>query len=125
GGTLWGANAVNGVISVVTRSAADSQGLYATAATGTQLGVMAGVRHGTELAPGLHLRLFARHVDHDEGVRTDGAPGADAGHRTQAGFRLDRALPRGAFTLQGDFHDTREQDLELPDETTVLRGANL
>ena len=125
GGTLWGANAVNGVISVVTRSAADSQGLFATAATGSQLEVQAGVRYGTELAPGLHLRLFGTHVDHDESVRTDGMPGADAGHRTQAGFRLDRALPAGTFTLQGDFHDTRNQDVESPGDTAMLRGANL
>src|SRR4029079_905266 len=46
GGTLWGANSVNGVINIITRSSRDTQGAYATAGAGTEERGFAGVRYG-------------------------------------------------------------------------------
>ncbi len=125
GGTLWGANAVNGVISIITRRAAETQGWFATVAAGGELDLLAAARYGTELAPGVHLRVFGKHVAQDESIRASGAPGGDAWERGQAGFRLDAGSTASAFTLQGDFHDSTLEDPQVAGERTILRGANL
>src|SRR5690606_36228284 len=125
GGSVWGANAVNGVISIITRSAADTQGLFVTAASGPELNAMGALRYGTELAPDTHLRLFGKHVDHDESVREDGAAAGDPWRRTQCGFRLDHGAPANALAVQGDFYNNRGRDPEVAGEDSVLRGANV
>src|ERR1700736_1079709 len=56
GGALWGANAVNGVINIITKSAAETRGLYAEAGGGSQPQDFAGVRYGGGLAPGTLFR---------------------------------------------------------------------
>jgi iron complex outermembrane receptor protein len=124
GGTLWGANAVNGVINVITRKAADTQGLHVEAGGGTELTGAAGVRYGGELSPQMQFRLFAKHVDHDDSRLADGSPALDAWHRSQLGFRIDSA-PAAAdvLTLQGDYYENRER---VPGGgVTTMRGANL
>src|SRR6266403_1211370 len=68
GGTLWGANAVNGVINIITRSAADSQGLYAEGGGGTQLRGLAGVRYGGMVNPDVSFRVYAKYFDRDDEV---------------------------------------------------------
>src|SRR5690606_20983090 len=83
GGSVWGANAVNGVISIITRSAADTQGLFLAAASGHELNAMGALRYGTELAPDTHLRLFGKHADNDQIVREDGAAAGDPWRTTQ------------------------------------------
>jgi iron complex outermembrane receptor protein len=125
GGTLWGANAVNGVINVITRSAADTTGFYAEGGSGPEVPAFAGVRHGARVAPGVHLRGFARYVEHDDALLADGSAAGDSWRRAQAGFRLDAgsATPDG-FTLQGDFYDNDQRDPQAGDDT-VMRGANL
>jgi iron complex outermembrane receptor protein len=98
GGTMWGANAVNGVINVVTRSAADTTGLLAGAGAGTTDRGFASVRQGARLRPGLDLRVYAKAFDWD----TPGQAG-DRYWQTRAGFRADWLRgPDDAFTLQGD-----------------------
>ena len=59
GGTLWGANAVNGVINITTKSAKDTQGLYTEAGGGTELEDFAAFRYGGVLAPGVYYRVYA------------------------------------------------------------------
>ncbi len=62
GGTLWGANAVNGVINIITKAAQDTQGLYALAAGGHELQEQAGIRYGATLAPGVYLRAYGKYT---------------------------------------------------------------
>src|SRR4051794_5519076 len=57
GGTLWGANAVNGVINIITRSAVDTQGMYAEAGGGNRLKAMAGARYGGSFGSGSSYRV--------------------------------------------------------------------
>src|SRR6201985_2381025 len=66
GGTLWGANAVNGVINIITKNAKDAQGLYAEAAGGKEIQGLAGVRYGTEIAPDVYLRVYGKYTDHGD-----------------------------------------------------------
>ncbi|MFL6604655.1 MAG: TonB-dependent receptor plug domain-containing protein, partial [Steroidobacteraceae bacterium] len=109
GGTLWGANAVNGVINIITRSAADSQGPYAEAAGGTQLRALAGARYGGMLNPDVSFRVYAKYFDRDEEVFPDLTGAADAWHREQGGFRFDAdASHADTFSAHGDFYAGHE-----------------
>lgn len=123
GGTLWGANAVNGVINVVTRSARDTQGIVATARGGTFLHGYGGGRAGGEVAPDLFVRGYVQHVDHGPTDLGTGEEWADDWRMTQGGFRLDWHPDEGSqVTLQGDAYDGRET---LDPDDTTLDGQNL
>jgi len=63
GGTLWGANAVNGVINIITKSAADTQGLYAEAGGGSEPHEFAGARYGGSLDGDTHFRVYGKYFD--------------------------------------------------------------
>jgi outer membrane receptor protein involved in Fe transport len=123
GGTLWGANAVNGVINVITKSSADTAGLHAQAGTGSQTDRLASVRYGGSLSPDISLRAYAKHLDYDSSPLADGSSATDAWHKTQAGFRIDSGTTDGdSQTVQGDIY--RLHNLE-PGGTSTMRGANL
>jgi iron complex outermembrane receptor protein len=109
GGTLWGANAVNGVINIITRSAADSQGLYAEGGGGTQLRGLAGARYGGMLDRDVSFRVYAKYFDRDDEALPDGTRAGDSWHREQGGFRLDSDASRAdTFTAHGDFYAGHE-----------------
>jgi iron complex outermembrane receptor protein len=124
GGTLWGANAVNGVISIRTRSAKDTQGLYIEGAAGTVLEDSLGVRYGATVAPNVYLRVYAKHYAQGDEVLANGADAHDSWNRTQGGFRLDaEANSASTFTLQGDAY---EGDNDLPTGgASETKGRNL
>ena len=63
GATQWGANAVNGVINVTTKSAKDTQGSLFVAGVGTELRTSDEVRYGGMLAPNLYYRVYAKYFD--------------------------------------------------------------
>jgi iron complex outermembrane recepter protein len=97
GGTLWGTNAVNGVINVITRPAARTPGAFAFAGGGNlEAGV--GARYGTALAGDGGLRVYGKAFDRDNTRRADGSDVADGWTNAQAGFRADL----GDVTVQGD-----------------------
>src|SRR5882724_2525089 len=63
GAALWGSNAVNGVINILTKSAAYTQGDYLETAAGTQQRVSAAARHGGEIADRVDYRVFGKYFD--------------------------------------------------------------
>ncbi len=104
-GTLWGTNAVNGVINVITRRAADTRGALLSASAGNlrQDGV---ARYGASFAGGA-WRIYGMAL-HNEGTDTArGTPMDDDGHKTQAGFRVDWERGNDRVTLQGDAYRAR------------------
>ncbi len=106
GGTSWGTNAVNGVINVITRSAAQTHGGLATAHAGAgEKG--ASVRYGGQLEGGPHWRAYARGMDADGFALDAGGPDAGGMRRQQAGFRLDWEAEDLDATFSGDVHDGR------------------
>lgn len=109
GATLWGANAVNGVINITTKSAKDTLGLYTEATAGTELRDAFAVRYGTRLAPNVYFRAYAQTADRDNTVNVSGAPLADAWTMHRGGFRVD-AEPGSdqTFTVQGDIYKGSE-----------------
>jgi iron complex outermembrane receptor protein len=124
GGTLWGANAVNGVINIITKAARDTQGLYASFAAGNQLEQQAGVRYGTELAPEVYLRVYGKYTDEAPEVTSSGANADDTWRIARGGFRLDsEASATDRLTVQGDLYTAGETVVGTPDAR--LSGGNV
>src|SRR5256714_6640789 len=65
GATLWGANAVNGVINILTKSARDTQGLLLEGAGGNELEGFGGLRYGGEVNSDTYYRVYVMHRDRD------------------------------------------------------------
>ena len=121
GGTLWGTNAVNGVINVIMRPTADTQGWLASAGAGNQE-AGAAVRYGGRLANGGTWRAYARHTQQRHGETASGALVNDERGHTQVGFRTEWQAGSDGFTVFGNAYDGwREQPLP----GTLSTGANL
>ena len=101
GGTLWGANAVNGVINVITRSAVQTQGLLVTSMRSSAGGYEA-ARYGGAFGDEGSWRVYAMAMDHASTRHADGVHRADAAAKRQGGFRADWESGADRFTLQGD-----------------------
>jgi iron complex outermembrane receptor protein len=104
GGTIWGSNAVNGVINIITKSANDTRGSYASSSSGNIDRNESGVRYGAGHGDNLNYRAYAMgfgrtpefHVDNDN---------YDDWQLGQAGFRTDSQLTdRDTLTIQGDLY---------------------
>jgi iron complex outermembrane receptor protein len=109
GATLWGANAVNGVINVITRRAAETQGTLLVAGAGN-LERGAAVRQGGKLGADGAFRVYGKISDRDHTRLANGTSAQDSWDSGQAGFRADWGTAAGAFTLQGDaYHGTIDQ----------------
>ncbi|HEU0282890.1 MAG TPA: TonB-dependent receptor [Gallionella sp.] len=105
GGTLWGANAVNGVISITTRSAAATQGGMVNAGAGNYER-QGSVRYGGAIGEAGHFRVYAKSTGQDNFPLATGAQAHDRRNIRSAGFRTDWALPGGdTVTAQGDIYD--------------------
>ncbi|RJF96378.1 TonB-dependent receptor [Noviherbaspirillum saxi] len=122
GATLWGANAVNGVINIITKRAADTQGALAEAGA-SKNEKNGAVRYGGALDNGGHYRIYAKYADNDDTRRADGAPVLTGWHRKQAGFRADWGNSAQSFTVQGDTYDGSLHQLGTRD--IGISGANL
>jgi iron complex outermembrane recepter protein len=110
GGTLWGANAVNGVINIITKAARNTQGVYASAAAGNRVDELASARYGGELAPDVYWRVYGKYTDLADEVTSTGVSAQDAWHMGRGGFRLDAQTgSRDAVTVQGDFYNGKEE----------------
>jgi len=106
GATQWGANAVNGVINVTTKSAKDTPGGFLSGGLGSELRNLAEVRYGGKLAPNLYYRVYAKLFNRDESVRPDGRNSNEAWRKSQLGFRMDcEPAADDTLTLQGDVYD--------------------
>lgn len=110
GGSLWGANAVNGVINIITYSAKDTQGGLLSASAGNELRGTAMARYGWALDEETHLRLHANAKSVDGGQAVTGGDGPDTWKTKQAGFRLDARRGGDRYSLQGNISDYRAGD---------------
>jgi iron complex outermembrane receptor protein len=109
GGTLWGANAVNGVINIITKNSKDTQGLYVEAAGGNQLEDQGGIRYGAQLGNDASVRVYGKYTGRGDEQIASGASALDAWQLGRGGFRADIGVQRqDRFTLQGDFYSGTE-----------------
>ena len=123
-GALWGAFAVNGFIQVLTKPASESQGLLATAGTGTEEPMRLGLRYGGRLGDKTAYRAYAKYVQSDWTYLPFGPHAQGATDFVQAGFRLDRGhADETSTTLQGDYYTN--QDLPLDRLQVQIYGGNV
>lgn len=131
GGTLWGANAVNGVISITTKHTRDTQGNMISALYGNEEKGTLSARHGGTFDDGAY-RLYAKGFRKDSLRSTEPRNAHDEWHGYRSGFRADWDEN---FTLQGDIYRTLTEQrrinysLSLPpvltDQNVVYEGANI
>jgi iron complex outermembrane receptor protein len=109
GATLWGANAMNGVINIITRSARDTAGGLLRASAGNQENALS-ARYGGSFGDGDAFRVYAKTFDRGPSELETGESGGDRWQKVQAGFRVDlgAATDRNRFTIQGDYQDATE-----------------
>ncbi|MCG8382269.1 MAG: TonB-dependent receptor [Gammaproteobacteria bacterium] len=137
GAAVWGANAVNGVINILTRHTAQTQGTLLTGTAGTEQSI-AVVRNGGKLAEDAHYRAYLKYRYQDDSQTFSGDDAKDALDDLRAGFRVDWAQSeRDTFSFMGDAYtsETSEQittlDLEPPnyaklrEDDIQFSGANL
>lgn len=124
GATQWGANAVNGVINITTKSARQTQGPLIAAAAGQELEGMTGIRYGGEMPGDFAYRVYGKYSDRDGPVLPNGDDIARDWHIGQGGFRIDGDLSRvDTLTVQGDFY---EGSIQQPTPGRIeVSGANV
>lgn len=101
GAAMWGANAMNGVINIVTKAAAETQGGLVRA-DGARFGGQGAVRYGGALGAA-HYRLYAQWTGREQSLIAGGTRADDASNTVTTGFRSDWTSRPGAFTLVGTF----------------------
>ncbi|MBI2949119.1 MAG: TonB-dependent receptor [Verrucomicrobia bacterium] len=105
GATMWGANAVNGVINFMTKHAKDTQGLLVSGGGGIEERGFGTVRYGGRLGTNADYRVYGKYSNHDEFTQTGGTGAADAWWMSQEGFRVDwEPSDINRLTLQGDYY---------------------
>jgi len=105
GATLWGANAVNGVINVISKSAKETQGGIFYGGGGLEERAFGGWRWGDRIDDHTFYRVYVKAFGRDGGATTGGVDGADSWDSVRGGFRLDRETSASDhLTLQGDVY---------------------
>jgi len=132
GATLWGANAMNGVINIITKHAVDTQGGLVNLGVGSEEQAFASVRYGASLGKRTYGRIYTKGFKRDEFVLATGEGAGDDWGMQQAGFRIDSDLnANDNVTLQGDIYQGNiNQQLNLvsltaPYWTEVDDSANV
>ncbi len=110
GATIWGANAVNGVINVITKTAAQTQGLQAIGGGGNQDKTISSIRYGGKIGDNTDYRLYVKGLDEAPGFNPQQGSANDAVNQVRGGFRIDSRSPNqtDTFTLQGDIYTGAE-----------------
>jgi len=112
GGTVWGANAVNGVINIITKKAKDTSGGLLTVLAGTQEGQSATVRYGGKSGENTFYRVYAKHFNRDQfdmsaaDCNNSDFP-EDNWRSLRSGFRADTESESDSLTLLGEVFANR------------------
>ena len=114
GATLWGANAVNGVINIITKNSADTQGGLAKAGLGNEEHGFGTVRYGGKLSENATYRAYVKYFNRDEATDIQGFDARDPLENSQAGFRTDWKIDgANKLTVQGDMYNAKKEDRSL------------
>jgi iron complex outermembrane receptor protein len=136
GGTLWGANAVNGIVNIITKNSKDTQGGLVYGGGGNQERGFVGARYGGTAGDSGTYRVYGKYFDREPGYHASN-DNFDGWHMAQGGFRSDWKLPSSdRLTVQGDIYNGRAGErtaltsFQPPYQRTVdtpaeLSGGNL
>jgi iron complex outermembrane receptor protein len=122
GATLWGANAVNGVINIITRRSTDTLGGSTMVGGGNQE-QRASLQYGDQFGHALSFRAYVDSFHSEENVTAVGTKAGDGWNKTQGGFRMDWTPAGDLMTLQGDFYQGSEERSAPPNE--AISGDNV
>jgi iron complex outermembrane receptor protein len=105
GATLWGANAVNGVINIITKSAQATQSALITAEAGNEERVLGGVRYGDKIGDKAFYRAYSKYSKWASSTDEMGQDAFDGWDMLRGGFRIDSATKNAnSYTIQGDIY---------------------
>jgi len=131
GSALWGANAVNGVINIITKSAADTRGPLITNTFSTDGLPSSSARFGGQSGSNTYYRLYAKGFDKNGYLENTGTHTHDPWKQTQAGFRVDSNEHKGiSYTAQGNIYSGREFESfsiaeGIVSSNTIISGSNV
>ena len=122
GATLWGANAVNGVINIITEEAVNTQGGYTNAIVGNNEQI-ASTRYGGKLTSNSKYRVYGKFLKRNQTEDLNGEESNDEWDMWRTGFRIDGSnSANNLYTIQGDAYTGSENhDLVLPTLTSPFR----
>jgi len=104
GAAMWGANAVNGVINIITKDAADTKGGLVSSGSGSSQPGFGTVRYGASLGKDTDIRVYAKYASRGPGRLGNGADAHDAWQSATTGFRLDNQVTeQDKLTLQSEY----------------------
>jgi iron complex outermembrane receptor protein len=111
GGSLWGANAVDGVVNIITKKTADTLGAMVVAGGGNVDEGFGTVQYGGSLGANTDFRVYAKYFNQDHFPGAGRQDGADGWHQTRGGFRVDSKLTlKDTLTVEGDMYSGRNGD---------------
>ena len=122
GGTLWGANAVNGVINIITRKSSDTQGGVASISAGNLAG-NGYLQYGGRANADTTYRVYVDRLSDANDQTEAGTSAYDEWHKSQGGFRFDWSPAENLVTVQGDLYGGNEE--QLATDGQFISGANL
>ena len=124
GATIWGSNAVNGVINITTKSARDTQGFLANGIGGS-LDNSLSLRYGGKIGNDTYYRVYAKSENTSGFQNNNGKNLNDGENSTRAGFRIDK-YPDSAntFTVQGDYHYSVVEGITSVNLDTLPGGSS-
>jgi iron complex outermembrane recepter protein len=132
GGAIWGANAVNGVINIITKESTDTRGGLVVAGGGNIQQELGTAQYGGGVGKSSDYRVFAKYLNDDHFPDLNGQNGGDGWHLLHGGFRVDSILSaKDSLTVQGDLYTGSEGDVIVhssfnpPENTPVDRLADL
>jgi iron complex outermembrane receptor protein len=109
GGTVWGANAVNGVINIITKKARETRGGMAVEGGGNVEQGFGTVQYGGDAGGKADYRVFAKYLNDNHFPDPNGQNGGDDWHLLHGGFRVDSSLStKDSLTTQGDLYTGSE-----------------
>jgi iron complex outermembrane recepter protein len=109
GGTVWGANAMNGVINIITKNAQNTQGGIIVAGGGSETVADGLAQYGGAIGSAGTYRVFGKSFDIDSSTLPAGGSAHDGWQSVHGGFRSDWVLsPSDTLTVQGDLQEGRE-----------------
>jgi iron complex outermembrane receptor protein len=134
GGTLWGANAVNGIINIITKEAKDTQGTLLSGGVGDEERGIGIARYGGRLDENTYYRVYSKYFDRGDSLDDSGDDLGDGWDMLRGGFRIDQyKADIDHLTLQGDLYvgdvgmtgTEPSSSFTVLDSTTRVSGGNL
>ncbi len=119
GGTLWGANAVNGIVNIITKKADETKGGLVRLSAGDEERVTGGLRYGGAIGEFAHARAWFTYRNHDSFQLHDSEENAnDNWQSLHGGFRMDGDISqKSVWTVQGDIYEENASQLVSPSFT--------